>query len=195
MQPSIFSDIARRAGMTAQTRTSLRIVPGRSANAGPRNGTGLDSVGRLVADRFYFSAKDVVKVVYTKVDARYPDRDTNEKSRRLHSIKFGEAKNILNEHRNEIIEAVLPLFQITARQPGEEPTEADQHAHDYIVSNLFYVMVRTLLAWTDEFVAPDEVEATKKVIVSVGDVQSERLSRELKNFSFNFRPVIAPPRV
>lgn len=168
----------------------LSLLPERIRTNGPRNGAHLEATAQKVGDVWWKCGNEVAKILYKKIDERYADRMTSRDSANKHKVRMDDAKRILQENRNEVFEAVLPLFHITLRDGGDT-TEADQHAHDYLVKNLFSVLVSTYLAWADELAGPHDAEATKTLVRNIGDVQRERLEGMLLNFAFHFRPVIA----
>src|SRR5579872_5796279 len=141
-EKSLFQEIADKTPGATVKRT-MRIMGPRMKPTGPRTGTHLDEVSRRAGDCFWRCAVEVAKVVYQKVDARYPNRVHDKAQADVHRLKMDSAKKILQENRNLIFEAVLPMFAVTDRHPGDDWTEADVHAHDYFVQNCFEVMVRT----------------------------------------------------
>ena len=169
----------------------LNLLPERVKTTGPRNGSHLDSAAQKVGDIWWKCGNEVAKILYKKIDDRFEDRMRDRSQAFGHKAKMDEAKRILQENRNEVFEAVLPLFSVKMRAADNgTATLADDHAHGYLVQNLFHVLVDTYLAWADELVAPEAVEATKTLIRNVSKVQQERLEAYLLNFSFEFRPVI-----
>jgi hypothetical protein len=166
----------------------------RQKTYGPRTGTQNGPIAQQAGDVFWKCGVEVAKVIYTQIDARYPfaKRGSDLRIGAAHAQRMDEAKKILNEHRNEVIEAVLPLFDVRMRKEGETLTEADVHANDYIVKNQFDTMVRTFKAWSDEFVEPENVKALENVIDKVAVIQRERLEGLLLNFAFGFRVIPAP---
>ena len=100
----------------------------------------------------------------------------------------------MNEHRNLIFEAVLPMFEVRRRTATTELTEADKHARDYFIGNVFYMMSRTFLDCLPKFVEPHKLDELKQVVANVAQTQSDKLEAELKNYAFRFRPVVEPPR-
>lgn len=176
--------------MTTHPSVAKRLpLLNRQKTFGPRTGTQNGPISQQAADIFWKCGVEVAKVVYTRIDARYPFADRNRQiaTAQAHQLRMDEAKKILNEHRNEVIEAVLPLFDVKLRKASDPVSEADAHAHDYIVNNLFDTMVRTFKAWSDEFVAAEDVEALERVIDKLAIIQRERLVGMLLNFSFSFR--------
>jgi hypothetical protein len=168
----------------------LPLVPNRVQTNGPRTGAHLEEVARQVGDLWWKCGNEVTKPVYTEIDKRYPYSErAQERVFRAHRDAISDAKKILSEHRNEVCEAVLPLFDVRKREAGESFTLADEHARDYMVKNLFVVFINTLKAWTPNFVALEDVERVQSVIDNVGSVQKERLDNLLLNFTFRFRPV------
>jgi hypothetical protein len=170
----------------------LRKKP--TTGAPSRDGSHLLPTSREAGDAFYQCAVEIAKIAYTRIANRYPvqDRAKDPTVLKQWNEKMDDAKKILNEHRNLIFEAVLPLFQVR-RRIGEEPTvEADNHAHDYFVNNVFDTMVRTYKAWADILVAPDDVDSFEKTVDKVAKIQRERLERLLLNYVFGFIDLSLP---
>lgn len=171
----------------------LSLLPNRVP--GPRNGIAVGSPAQTAGDLFWKCAVECFKPVYTRIDARFTERLINPKQREKHADVMSEAKKILQEHRNDIFERVLPMFAVRLRRESEPLTLADEHAHDYFCKNIFVVMVDMLCAELPSFVKQDEVEQTELVIRRIADVQKDRLEKQLVNFVFEFRPVVAPTRI
>lgn len=186
----IYAELAASADKRVISRTS--IINKTSKIGGFTTNAPSSVQARAVGDRFYACAVEVAKVLYKKIDARYPNRATDAAEKKLHDTHFDEARSTLNEHRNMVIKDVLPMFEVNARPKGVADTTADEHASDYIVRNAFFSMVRTLLSWIPAFVESDDIEVTTKIVSSIADLQSDKLAGELKNFAFRFRPVVAP---
>lgn len=184
-----------------KVRQTTRILPPRQKTSGPRTGNHLQALAREVGDLWYYNALPLTKFLYSKIEDRYkqilaesdlaPSKKTAAIRRR--DALMNEVKTILNEHRNQIFEAVLPMYTVTKRAKalpdGEALPEADQHVHDYFVRNVFYMLVKTYDAYVTEFVAEDEADAARKTIARLGQVHSEKLGQELRNYEFGFRPV------
>jgi hypothetical protein len=193
---SIFKDLAK-----AQGNAPLRIVPDRARASGPRDGSHLTENAQGAGNLFWRRGVQVASVVYSRIDARFPLRLTDPGQAKLHAMKMSEAKKILQEHRNQIFEAVLPMFAVYKRLPGEVWTDkdsastdgqsADKHAQDFFVRNVFTMMVKSYIAWLPEFVDKEDVETVESVILRVAETQAELLEAELRNFRFGFRLVIA----
>lgn len=180
------SDLLRQA----QKRMSL--IPNRQPKKfGQRTGSESGPMAQAVGDVFYKAAVEVVKPVYTAIDARYAYRARLEDAtmRESHAAKMDEARKILNEKRNDVLEAVLPLFEIRMRKASDPVSEADGHAHDYMVNNLFVMLVRTLVAYVDQFVTQENTEALERTIEKVASIQGDLLTGQLMNFAFSFRPL------
>lgn len=172
-----------------KVKQAMRIVPARQRTPGPRSGQHLDAIARKAGDCFWRCSVEVAKVIYQKIDARYPNRTTNANDREVHRVKMDEAKKNLQENRNLIFEAVLPMFTVEYRHPADDFTEADVHARDYFLNNCFTSLVRTYKAWMPEFVAEEDVAITEKVVDRVAAFQFDKMDQELRNFRFGFRPV------
>jgi hypothetical protein len=151
----------------------------------------MGTAAQLAGDLFWNCAVECFKPVYTRIDARFPKRFTEAASEARHASTKAEVKKILQEHRNDIFERVLPLFGVTPRREGEPVTVADEHAHDYFCKSVFPVMIDMLCAELPTFVQRDEVEQVESVIRRIAEVQKERLSAQLVNFVFAFREVVA----
>lgn len=142
-------------------------------------------------DLFWKSGVNITKVVYTAIDARYPLNKRMDKSiSENHAHKMGEAKKILNEHRSDVVEAVMPMFSVSRR--GLEPEElADEHARGYIIT-LLDTMTATLIAWLPVFVEASEVDMLTKTIENVAELERSVLIGKLRNYKFSFRQVATP---
>ena len=197
---TLFQELVDKAGV--RVVTSRRIVPVRSKVVGPRTGGHLPQAARQAADCFWRNANQLARIVYIKIDERYPDRATDKMQARLHAAKMDRAKKILQEHRNDVFDAVMPMFDVRPRDKGdvwtaEDPKSkdgqsADKHAEDYIVRNLFADMVREYKNWMDEFVAPAVVETTVKILINSAETKALDLTAELRNYKFNFRDLSLP---
>lgn len=201
---SLFQELADKSGIKTTTTQTLRIVPERTKTVGPRTGNHLTFFAKDAGNCFWRNAVDVAKVVYTRIDARYVDLKADELAVKHHRMKMDEAKKILQEHRNQVFEAVLPLFDVHRREPGHEWTEvdpnsydgqsADKHAYDYMCQNVFPVMVRTYVAWLPEFLELSDVDTTEQVVNRQAKISNEKLASELRNFYFRFKLVVTPAR-
>jgi hypothetical protein len=172
--------------MTIQSREvqkRLSVLPQRKRLDGPRNGAHLTPEGREAGDAFYRCAVEIAKYVYTKIDARYLPTGTASVARE-HCTKMEDARKILNEARNDVFEAVLPLFTVTRATTDDKIGRGDVVATDYIVRNVFDMMVRTYKAWSDHFVTSEQVEEMDRSIDKIASVQRERLEQWLGNFKF-----------
>lgn len=174
--------------------TPVRIIPTRRPDSGAKASTRYEAVYRMVGDCFYNAATEIAKIYFVKIDERYAGRFQDPKLQDVHSKRFGECKTIRNEARNQVLKDVCPLFAVSVRKKDDPATEADRHAHDYIVQNVFDFMVKTYHAWTSEFVTEDQIKSTDELVDNVAAVRREKLERELQNFTFQFRPIVAPPR-
>ena len=172
----------------------LPLLPGRVS--GPRNGTGQGTVAQQAGDVFWKCSVQCFTPVYTRIDQRFglTERVNDAAVKEQHAALISEAKKILQEHRNEIFERVLPMFIVNVRKNEEEPTEADVHVHDYFVLNVFTTMVDMLVAQLPTFVLPDDVQTVTRVVRNIADVQKQRLEALLLNFTFEFRPVVTTKR-
>jgi hypothetical protein len=153
-----------------------------------RDGSHLLPVSREAGDTFYQCAVEIAKIAYTRITSRYPVdlRATSPAALKSWNEKMSDAKAILNENRNVIFEAVLPLFDVRRRNGDEPTTEADEHAHDYFVQNVFDSMVSTYKAWADSLVAPEDVESFGKTVDKVAALQRAKLEGLLLNYVFGF---------
>lgn len=198
MSLSFDEEIAKRAGF--KTRTTLRILPPRVVTTGPRDGKNLDTVARGCGDRAYFAFKEVYRYVCTKIEDRFEELPKEAKYRKRFASLMAEAKSILNEQRNDIFLAVLPLFTVRIRAKNnlyddDEPLQpADQDAHDYFIKNVCTVLIQTFVDYLPEFVAEDQIEQAEVMIRRIGETQKIKLARELRNYEFQFKRVIAPDR-
>lgn len=169
----------------------LSLLPERIKTNGPRTGAHLDSAAQKCGDVWWKCGNEVAKILYSRIDEQYdPHKIMTDKATAAgYNRKKSDARRILQENRNDVFEAVLPLFSVTLRSEGQEQTEADVHAHGYLVNNLFRMLIDTYIAWADELVAPDQAESTRTLIRNIGEVQLKRLEGMLLNFAFEFRPV------
>ena len=195
---NLFAELAAAAGVSVITTT--RIMPDRIKTTGPRTGKHLGASAQKAGDCYWDAALQVAKVVYTRIDERYANRILDEKQRKSHAVKMGEAKKIIQEHRNQIFEAVLPLFHVADRKTGDQwavfdpdsadKQSADKHAQDYFVRGVYHQMVETYIAWLPEFLgATNNDEAlrdTEATIRRVAEAQKKTLASKLMNFKFNF---------
>lgn len=170
----------------------LSLLPTRQAGSGPRNGAHVGSTAQLTGDLFWRCGVECFKPVYTRIDARHPARFRDSHERENHAASMDECKKILQEHRNLIFECVLPLFAVRPRRKDEPISEADGHAQDYFCKNVFPVMIDMLVANLPAFVNAEDNEQVEQVVRNIAEVQKERLSAQLLNFKFEFRPVAAP---
>ena len=184
-------DPTKKAVVT--TKETLRLVPDRTRrNLASDNTKLVDTPARQAGDCFWRAGVELAKHLYVKIDNRYPESErlTDPEKERYHKGRMAAVKKILQEQRNDVFEAVLPLFIVKHRYKDDTVfTEADQHAHDYFLKNCFYMLVQNYLAWLPEFVEPEDIESTRQVILNLADNYSEKIDRELKNFSFSFRPL------
>ena len=166
----------------------LPLLPGRQKQTGPRSIQNLTIFQRELGDAYWKCGVEVAKVVYTQIDRRYSlqVRRSDDEAEKAHSEKMDEAKKILNEARNDVLEAVLPLFTIKSRPHDQQvtPSKGDVAAHDFIIRNIFDNMVRTYKAWADQFVEEAEVSALVRTVENVGQVQRERLAGWILNYEF-----------
>lgn len=170
----------------------MKILPTRERDGLPRNNIALNFAAREAGDCFWKCGVEIAKLFYIKIDNRYPEeeRKSDYKKHKAHFDKMSQAKRILQEKRNDIFEAVLPLFIVSLRKANDtEYTMADDHAQDYFIRNVFYMLTETYLAWLPEFVAEDEVDSTREVLKGMSFIQSDKLSKQLRNFCFAFRPL------
>lgn len=194
MPNSFEAELARRGGF--RTRTRIDILPPRQKQNGPRTGSHLSTDARSVGDRWYFAALPLYQFVVSKIEERFRALPAEEKFLRRKNDLLNEAKVIRNEHRNQVFEAVLPLFDVRARgrnalADGEPLPAADQHANGYLIDNVFHMMVQTYCAHLPEFVVGD-LEESEQTFVRLAALQREKLQQELRNFEFGFRKVAAP---
>jgi len=173
---------------------TFRSIPTRPKAKGPRNGSHLDTASRAAGDRWYINAVEVAKIFLQKIDQLIPENErANDKAKALrHAMKMDEARKILQECRNDVFESVLPMFDVGYRKTGDEVREADQHALDYLVHNIFTVMVERYRAWIPEFVNADDQTAVEQVLDRVAKFQKSKLIAELEQFVFGFRNIVAP---
>lgn len=171
----------------------LSLLPNRVAGAGPRSGvTRPGSPAQRAADLFWKCGVECFKPVYARIDARFklPDRMKDPDIKEKHGDLMDEAKRILQEHRNLIIECVLPMYFVRDRQKDEATSEADEHAHDFFRRNVFSIMIDTLIASLPTFLEKGDIESTGQTVRNLSEVQGERLSSQLLNFTFAFKPVL-----
>jgi len=178
---------------TVISRTeTMKILPTRDRDGLPRNNIALNYAAREAGDCFWKAGVEIAKLFYIKIDNRYPelDRKADAKKLKAHSEKMSQAKRILQEKRNDIFECVLPIFMISPRRPGDtDYASADDAAQDFFIKNVFYMLTETYLAWLPEFVAEEEVDTTREVLIGLSQAQSDKLSRQLRNFVFEYRPL------
>lgn len=189
---STFEEVLRQRG-GFRTQTATRILPPRQKVSGPRTGGNVGADARAAGDRWYYNAIPLAKYIYTKIEERFAGLPKDAAYEQRKQKLLGEAKSILNEHRNLIFESVLPLFDVT--RVGEKDrvyTEADEHAADYFVKNVFYKLAKTLRAWLPEFVHADQLEAAEETLTRLAVTHSELMTDELRNFAFGFRKVVTP---
>jgi galactokinase/mevalonate kinase-like predicted kinase len=169
---------------------SARLKTGTSYRG---DGTDFEPLVQQVGDAFYRCAVEINKLIYSRIDARYPSyqRDGDREIREQHRAKMDEARRTLNEARNLVLKEILPLFMVRLRKTGEIMDDADIHAHDYIVRNAFDEMVKTHKAWVDQYVKEDEVATLIRSIEKVAAIQRERLAVMLQTFSFAFKKFVA----
>lgn len=197
-----FAELAKSAGQKVTRRTTLRIIPESQKPIGKRDGKHLPHIAQEAADRFYKNGVEVAKVVFTRIDADNPNRETDDKERNRHQIRMAEARKILQEQRNVVFYDVLPLFDVALRSPGDEWTEADpnsfdgqsadKHVQDYIVRNAFYMMTKAYCDYLPILIKSEEVDSVRQVILSRAETLSDKLASELRNYKFNFRRIAAP---
>lgn len=170
----------------------LNLLPQRVISGGPRNGAQLGSAAQQAGDTFWRCGVECFKPVYARLDARFklPDRMRDPAIREKHTDLMEECKRILAEHRNLIFECVLPMYNVRMRTKDEPTSEADAHAHDFFRRNVFSVMIDTLIASLPTFVGKDDIETTAQTVRNLSEVQGERLTAQLLNFSFQFKPVL-----
>ena len=196
----ILNDIANviydpSAKVVVSTKETMKILPTRSRSTigGNSNDIKVEYAAREAGDCFWRAGVEVAKLFYIKLDDRYPSeaRSLDAKIQHYHKSKMDKVKRILQEQRNDIFEAVLPLFIISIRKGTNlEFTGADKAAQDYFVLNCFYMLIETYGYWIPEFVEESEVETVKKILAGLAHTQSEKLSRQLKNFVFTYRSLL-----
>ncbi len=169
----------------------LPLLPQRQVPTGPRNGSQLPAISRQVSDAFYRCTVEIAKVIYTQIDSRLKSDPAFKAD---HQARMDEARKILNEARNDVAEGILPLFDIELRRDAssEEPTKADEVAHDYILKNVYDHTIKTFKAYSDLFVAAEDVVTLDKVIDKVAEVQRERLEGWLVNYKFIAKNIVSP---
>jgi hypothetical protein len=169
----------------------LPLLPQRQVPTGPRNGSQLPVMARQVSDAFYRCTVEIAKVIYTQIDARLKSDPSFKDD---HQARMEEARKILNEARNDVAEGILPRFDVELRRDtsDEEPTKSDEVAHDYILKNVFDHTMRTFKAYSDLFVAAQDVATLDKVIDKVAIVQRERLEGWLVNYKFTAKVIVSP---
>lgn len=191
-------ELEQRGGF--RTRTTLRILPPRVAVTGPRDGSNVDAVARACGDRAYFAFKEIYRYVCSKIEERFDALPKEIKYQKRFNALMGEAKSILNEQRNDIFFAVLPMFTVRVRpsdnryDDGQELLPHDQEAHDYFILNVFTVLINNYKAWLPEFVVAEDVEQAEVMVDRIGETQKIKLARELRNYSFQAKTVQAPQR-
>lgn len=191
---SDLSDYLRAGYKVSQT---TRIVPARPKASRPQR---LSDTQRQVADRFYHNATPLAKFIYLKITERYENLPKEAAYLKRKTALMEEAKGILNEHRNKIVEVVMPMFDVRPRliglgnayEDGQPLTEADSHAHDYFVRNVFAMLYRTYEAWLPEFVTAEQMGSCEETLRRLYGVHQERLESELRNWEFGFRKISAP---
>lgn len=152
----------------------------------------------MAGDRWYFNAVPLRTFIQSKIEERFAELPREEKYLKRKAALLNEAKSMLNEHRNQIFEAVLPLFDVYTRSgdtllaEGDALPEADTHARDYFVRNVFYMLAKTYSDWLPEFCSPEQLETADTTLQRIAQTQREKLERELRNFSFGFRRVVTP---
>jgi hypothetical protein len=191
-------ELEQRGGF--KTRTTLRILPPRQAVAGPRDGMHLDTVARGCGDRAYFAFKEIYRYVCSKIEERFDDLPKEIKYQKRFNALMGEAKSILNEQRNDVVEAVLPMFTVRLRplsnryDDGQELLQHDQDAYDFIILNVLTILIQRYIDWLPEFVNAPDVETAEIMIRRIGETQKIKLARELRNYEFQAKIVVAPKR-
>lgn len=180
-----------------QAAQRLNLLPQRVVSGGPRNGAHLGSAAQQAGDVFWRCGVECFKPVYARIDSRFrlADRLKDEAIKEQHGDLMDEAKRILQEHRNQIFDCVLPMYNVRMRKKDEPSSEADEHAHDFFRRNVFKVMIDTLIASLPSFLNKDDIEATAQTVRNLSEVQGERLSSQLLNFSFQFKKVRTPEEI
>lgn len=161
----------------------LNILPERTKGPEPIK---YSSEAREVAEAYYRCAVEIAKIIYTFIDRKYKDRDLEEWDENCQNHKYAmeDAHRILNESRNDVIKAVLPLFMVKKTYGKSHPTEDDLAAHDFIIKNVFNHMVMTFKAYSDIFTSRSQVSELSDLIDKVADTQRSRLEGWLANYSF-----------
>jgi hypothetical protein len=193
-----FEQLLREQG-GFRTKTVTKILPPRQQTSGPRTGARLSDAARSAGDRFYFAGSALASFVYSKIEERYAVLPDEAKYLKRKNTLMAEAKGILNEHRNQVVEAILPNYDVWFRGKGEELAdeeplpEVDAFVRDLMVKNVFVMLVRTFSAWLPEFVSKDQLESSEETLTRLSLVQREKLESELRNYRFGAKKIIAPP--
>lgn len=134
---------------------------------------------REVAEAYYRCSLEVAKVIYISIDRRYQDRTLKK-----HRFAMEDAKRILNDARNDVLEAVLPLFQVRRNRATIYAECDNPAAYDFIIQNVYNHMILTFQSYTEVFAEADEVGALSILIDKVAATQKVRLVAWLANYSF-----------
>jgi hypothetical protein len=170
----------------------LPILPSRRQTpAGARSGSNHSLINQRIGDCFFIAINAIHQIYLQKIGERFPADSTDPEIKKQNRAKSEECKLLRNQARNAVLEAALPLYHITQRDVGAADTPADLDAKAIIIENVFDYAVKEFLAWTEEFVPFDQVSTVESVVMKSALVQREKLERELKNFTFAFRPLVA----